>query len=276
MKKSKAILKVFFALSLFLITQNSIAQNEKNRFLFGIGLNTVSFNSYTTKKVEENPVTLESEYVTKTIKGNFSDYFKSKYFNIHPTSLRVHTSYYISSGLSAKFGLSFNSIDQLFKKKVESQDLSYFSISLGAKYNIASILGKDGFGKKEWFAPFVGTKYGLSILDKEKSNYFDFELGTNIWVTETFGFNIQTEYKNTFKTEKIKKHVQHSIGIVFRLDTSDRDGDGVKNRDDKCPKIHGPKELGGCPDNDGDGITDREDKCPLDKGPKENNGCPIE
>jgi hypothetical protein len=30
----------------------------------------------------------------------------------------------------------------------------------------------------------------------------------------------------------------------------------------------------GCPDADGDGITDKDDKCPTVAGPKENGGCP--
>jgi hypothetical protein len=30
----------------------------------------------------------------------------------------------------------------------------------------------------------------------------------------------------------------------------------------------------GCPDADGDGVTDKDDKCPTVAGPKENAGCP--
>jgi outer membrane protein OmpA-like peptidoglycan-associated protein len=54
----------------------------------------------------------------------------------------------------------------------------------------------------------------------------------------------------------------------------DSDGDGVPDRDDKCPNEPGPAALGGCPDKDGDGIIDAEDKCPSEPGPKETGGCP--
>jgi outer membrane protein OmpA-like peptidoglycan-associated protein len=65
----------------------------------------------------------------------------------------------------------------------------------------------------------------------------------------------------------------------------DRDGDGIRDKDDACPDVPGvasddPK-LNGCPvesDRDGDGILDKDDACPDVKGipdpdPKK-NGCP--
>jgi len=56
----------------------------------------------------------------------------------------------------------------------------------------------------------------------------------------------------------------------------DTDKDGVIDRLDKCPDQSGPTENGGCPDLDGDkdGIIDRLDKCPMQAGPIENGGCP--
>lgn len=67
---------------------------------------------------------------------------------------------------------------------------------------------------------------------------------------------------------------------------SDRDGDGIYDEDDACPRKKGvatddPKTHG-CPpppDSDGDGIIDDEDACPDEPGPasddKNKNGCPL-
>jgi len=55
----------------------------------------------------------------------------------------------------------------------------------------------------------------------------------------------------------------------------DRDGDGVLDKDDKCPDDPGPKPTG-CPppgDRDGDGFLDPDDKCPDDAGIAP-DGCP--
>lgn len=54
----------------------------------------------------------------------------------------------------------------------------------------------------------------------------------------------------------------------------DTDGDGIPDKDDKCPTQAGPKSLGGCPDTDGDGVADKDDKCPTVAGVKIFGGCP--
>lgn len=59
----------------------------------------------------------------------------------------------------------------------------------------------------------------------------------------------------------------------------DNDRDRVLDGDDKCPIEPGPKSNQGCPvrvlDNDHDGTLDADDKCPTIPGPKSNQGCPI-
>jgi OOP family OmpA-OmpF porin len=73
---------------------------------------------------------------------------------------------------------------------------------------------------------------------------------------------------------------------VKRRPPSDRDKDGIYDRDDACPDEPGIKssdpEKNGCPppppDRDGDGILDQDDACPDIKGVKSDdptqNGCP--
>lgn len=54
----------------------------------------------------------------------------------------------------------------------------------------------------------------------------------------------------------------------------DVDGDGIPDKDDKCPQEKGLANLGGCPDADGDGIADKMDACPNLAGPADKQGCP--
>lgn len=101
--------------------------------------------------------------------------------------------------------------------------------------------------------------------------------------------------------------------LVVKIEETDTDGDGVVDKDDKCPRLPGPVENKGCPveapkdrdgdlipdpadacpdqpedkdgfndedgcpeaDNDNDGIVDTADKCPDVAGPIQNLGCPI-
>ncbi|MBL8951136.1 MAG: OmpA family protein [Myxococcaceae bacterium] len=71
--------------------------------------------------------------------------------------------------------------------------------------------------------------------------------------------------------------------VVVKIETTDKDGDGILDKDDKCPNLPGPPENGGCPleapkDRDGDGILDNVDRCPdtpEDKdGFQDEDGCP--
>jgi OmpA-OmpF porin, OOP family len=62
---------------------------------------------------------------------------------------------------------------------------------------------------------------------------------------------------------------------------TDRDGDGIFDKFDKCPDepedFDGFEDTDGCPedqDTDGDTIPDSKDLCPTEPGPVENQGCP--
>ncbi len=60
---------------------------------------------------------------------------------------------------------------------------------------------------------------------------------------------------------------------------TDSDGDGVKDKNDRCPNEKGVKSNNGCPkesepDSDLDGVLDTNDDCPTEYGDKTNNGCP--
>lgn len=64
-------------------------------------------------------------------------------------------------------------------------------------------------------------------------------------------------------------------GISVKLAPEpDTDGDGIPDKDDRCPTVAGLASLQGCPDRDGDGIADDADACPDKAGPAEFQGCP--
>ena len=75
--------------------------------------------------------------------------------------------------------------------------------------------------------------------------------------------------------------VREQPQLVVKIEETDKDGDGVLDRDDQCPSLPGPAENRGCPveakDRDGDGIVDSVDRCidqPEDKdGFQDADGC---
>ena len=71
-------------------------------------------------------------------------------------------------------------------------------------------------------------------------------------------------------------HYRLDFAVRYAPTGRDTDGDGVPDRDDRCPTVPGSRDNGGCPvqDRDGDGVPDHRDKCPDQAGPVENDGCP--
>ena len=70
--------------------------------------------------------------------------------------------------------------------------------------------------------------------------------------------------------------LQHSLGLAFSFGKKrDADGDGVRDRDDRCPNTPAGVVVDrfGCPvDTDGDGVPDYLDECPNEAGTV--RGCP--
>ena len=50
--------------------------------------------------------------------------------------------------------------------------------------------------------------------------------------------------------------------LKFAFGGKDSDGDGIYDKNDKCPNEPGLEEFEGCPDTDSDGIPDKDDNCP--------------
>jgi OmpA-OmpF porin, OOP family len=54
----------------------------------------------------------------------------------------------------------------------------------------------------------------------------------------------------------------------------DRDKDGVPDYLDNCPDVPGTADMNGCQDKDNDGVSDYDDQCPNVPGLKRFKGCP--
>lgn len=146
------------------------------------------------------------------------------------------------------------------------------------------------WNEESWFDPYlrVGANYlrhdysGVAAATNGSgenigANHFALAtgLGSNFWLTDNFGLGIQGDYISTpGDKSSAANFFQAGASLLFRFGKSDRDGDGVLDKDDLCPDTPGLPEFQGCPDTDGDGIPDKDDQCPDVAGPAENNGCP--
>jgi outer membrane protein OmpA-like peptidoglycan-associated protein len=161
----------------------------------------------------------------------------------------------------------------------------FLMTGLGLQFKFNGLWNEDS-----WFDPYLraGANYlrhdytgQVNAIDEDGKNigadHFALAtgIGSNFWITKNFGLGVQGDYVSTPGDKStVANFWQASASLLFRFGNTDRDKDGILDKDDRCPDTPGLAEFAGCPDTDGDGIPDIDDQCPDVAGPVENNGCP--
>ena len=256
------ILKTYVIISLLLFCTNSFSQYNENKWII-----SASFDA-----VDLYPTGIKTDAPYYPQGGIFEDLFNvSDHWNFGGPSVSI--SKLIYKGLYFGTELSINKI-----KKIEGQDNFDYTFYGG------QVFLKKTFYSTKKARPFLKLGYGISGIDRGLfgdtipfSQYFSKTLspgfGVHFRITNNFGFEISSSFNKAIDFGGIT-HLRHKAAIYIGIGDRDRDGDGIINRKDKCPKIPGLPEFNGCPDTDSDGIPDLEDKCPNEPGEKLNNGCP--
>lgn len=256
------ILKTYVIISLLLFCTNSFSQYNENKWII-----SASFDA-----VDLYPTGIKTDAPYYPQGGIFEDLFNvSDHWNFGGPSVSI--SKLIYKGLYFGTEMSINKI-----KKIEGQDNFDYTFYGG------QVFLKKTFYSTKKARPFLKLGYGISGIDMGLfgdtipfSQYFSKTLspgfGVHFRITNNFGFEVSSSFNKAIDFGGIT-HLRHKAAIYIGIGDRDRDGDGIINRKDKCPKIPGLPEFSGCPDNDGDGIPDLEDKCPNEPGVKLNNGCP--
>jgi OOP family OmpA-OmpF porin len=185
----------------------------------------------------------------------------------------VHTGYVrpfalIGFGGMSAFPGTYNSEDGQWFPRGRDTD-PFFHVGIGAKFPITDMYGLrlDGRG----IAPpvFFHKYLGFPSSGNESGwTGFDYEVLLSAYLA--------------FGAEKAPPPAPPPPPApVVEKDT---DGDGILDKDDKCPTQaedkDGFQDEDGCPDpdNDGDGILDKDDKCPNEPedkdGFQDEDGCP--
>jgi len=156
----------------------------------------------------------------------------------------------------------------------------YLSFFYSGKLKTETISKQGDYSLDENNDPGVGNGPGkYTTLDYGVNGLAGFEFG-RVFLTANYsrGLNDFYEavgYNGEFKHQVIGGTLGIYLGKPVKLAPKDKDGDGVPDKEDKCPAVAGLTEFQGCPDTDKDGITDAEDGCPGQAGPAANKGCPY-
>jgi outer membrane protein OmpA-like peptidoglycan-associated protein len=165
--------------------------------------------------------------------------------------------------------------------------IRYISVPLIFKFNAGEKFAFTAGPQIDWFSSFEDKTNSAVETDFKKTNFSVFgglELFPRSRAT-IFGrylFGISNADNSSTHGEETQYKIQNiQAGLKVKLFgkkiEADSDGDGIIDKNDKCPTQIGTAKYEGCPipDTDGDGINDELDKCPSQAGTAKYNGCPI-
>ncbi len=252
------------------VASTVFAQTSNNPWLIGVGAHA------------ENHVAAGGN-AGDVLKTAFSgeDLYNINNFTITPPLSKLTVARHLAGPLVLDWQTTVGNVDN---KKIGMGKEFFLQTGLGLQLKANSL-----WNEESWFDPYVrvGANYlrhdysgtGLVNGDNEPlgANHFTLAtgLGSNFWLTKNFGLGIQGDYVSTpGNNSGIPNFWQAGASLLFRFGQTDRDKDGILDKDDLCPDTPGLAEFQGCPDTDGDGVPDKDDQCPEVAGPADNNGCP--
>ena len=270
------------------VASTVFAQTTTNPWVIGVGAHGV------------NHVAQRNNFSNTFSFRNFEqNLFGVSKYSITPPLSKLTVARSLGKGLVLDWQTTVGNVDN----KRFAMDKEFFLMTgLGVQFKAAGLL----WDEESWFDPYlrVGANYlrhdytGLTFPRTDtkgsvggvtyaaynedgdltgKANHFTVSTGAgiNFWVTKNFGLGVQGDYVTTpVDKSNIANFWQASASLLFRFGNTDRDNDGIPDKEDACPDTPGLPEFQGCPDTDGDGVPDKDDQCPDVAGPKENNGCP--
>jgi outer membrane protein OmpA-like peptidoglycan-associated protein len=165
--------------------------------------------------------------------------------------------------------------------------IRYISVPLILKFHTGDKFAITAGPQLDWFSSFEDKNNRAQEDDFKKTSFsafggFEILPHGRVTVFGRYIFGISNmDNSGTHGDEMKYKNQNIQAGLKLKLFgkkvEADSDGDGVIDKNDKCPNVAGLERYNGCPipDTDGDGINDEQDKCPNEKGTAKYNGCPI-
>ncbi|HKI87723.1 MAG TPA: thrombospondin type 3 repeat-containing protein, partial [Draconibacterium sp.] len=200
------------------------------------------------------------------------------YYNLNLEELSFMPEFYLSRYLSPSFDLMLKT-EMGFNN--DGTDLVNPLLNFRYKFFNGNILSEDAA-----IQPYLYGGVGYLWDNLKEGVNFDIGVGSKFPLSPNTSLYLEAGYINGIdgnrninnRLQSVNDNFLKVTGIIeFALGSTDSDGDGVKDRKDKCPDTPAGVQVdeNGCPlDRDGDGVPDYKDDCPDEPGSPKYNGCP--
>ena len=232
-------------------------------------LGAANFNKF---RLSDNPAGIKYDTKVGWSAGAWVNFPLGKVLSIEPQVM--YTNYPFSSDNAGSLlpdgHMDWISVPLVIKLHVGDK----FAFTLGPQFDFLSTLkdNNEVLQKSEIESTNISAFGGIEVFPHGR---------VTIFARYIYGFT-DLDKRATSSGANPKYYIDNAqLGLKFRLFgkhiLADSDGDGVKDKDDKCPSQFGFARYNGCPipDTDADGINDEEDKCPQQAGLPKYQGCPI-
>lgn len=251
---NKLTLLLFFIASLLSVqaqhVSNDSIKNSNQSLILKLGVNLLDSTG------DNNPFTFLNDFDQQAFSNNLNIELEYK-FN---RWLGASGAWSINQWKANKGNIDGNLI---------TKDINYSALDIDLKFYYSEAF--RWFDTNNWLELYLHGGAGSASHEDQSNITLNLGPGANIWFTNRFGINLNGTGKWISNNENVlynTNHFQYSASLMYRLIHNDKDNDGVRNKDDKCPKISGTIANNGCPpeeqtnDRDGDGVMDAFDHCP--------------
>ena len=137
-------------------------------------------------------------------------------WNAVPYPSRISIGRYLGNGVGFEAIATYNQYKE--GKTVDNQvvagDIDYFGLDFRVSYDLNMILGETGF-----FDPYLGVGAGYTDANNQGRGTYNAVLGFRTWFSEHWGLDFSTTGKWTMNTENSTNHIQHAVGVAYRIVT---------------------------------------------------------
>jgi hypothetical protein len=193
---------VYFFSILFLINQTAYSQDEEDNWVVGLGVNAIDI------RTPASIVGFAKDYLN----GSIED------LNMNGAFIRVFVGRHIKNDISILLSASANTVTKGFGYSTGADliDDSFFALDAKARYDLNRLIGQS-----PWLDPYVLAGGGYSKLGDINNFNLAAGWGCNFWFSRSVGINVQSDYNHN-PASTATDYFQHSIGIVFKLNSSPR------------------------------------------------------
>lgn len=137
-------------------------------------------------------------------------------WNAVPYPSRLSIGRYLKSGVGFEAIASYNQYKQgkIVDNQVVTEDIDYLGLDFRISYDLNMILGETGF-----FDPYVGVGAGYTDANNQGRGTYNAILGFRTWFSEHWGLDFSSTGKWTMNTENSTNHIQHAVGVAYRIVT---------------------------------------------------------